>query len=192
MKELFGIVAVILTFVGYIPYIKSILRGKTKPHVYSWFVWTINTSLVLILQITNNAGAGAFMTVALLMCSALVFLLAARAKHKTRITRGDTISMIIALTALVFWVLVQQPLLSLFLVVIVDLFAFFPTVRKAWIDPYSETPVFFVITTVRFGFSLAAITSYGMLSTFYPAMWFVLNGAFASMLILRRRGSLPR
>jgi uncharacterized protein with PQ loop repeat len=38
MKEVIGIIAVIFTFVGYIPYIMDTIKGKTKPHIYSWFI----------------------------------------------------------------------------------------------------------------------------------------------------------
>jgi|GEM_PF-6430894 len=30
--------AIILTFVGFYPYIKSILQGDTKPHLFSWIM----------------------------------------------------------------------------------------------------------------------------------------------------------
>jgi hypothetical protein len=34
-----GVIAVILTFAGYIPYLRDVFAGKTKPHIYSWFLW---------------------------------------------------------------------------------------------------------------------------------------------------------
>lgn len=39
MKEIIGVTAVLLAFISYAPYIRDILKGRTKPHVYSWFVW---------------------------------------------------------------------------------------------------------------------------------------------------------
>ena len=40
-KEILTILSIALIFVGYIPYIRDIFRGKTHPHVFSWIVWSI-------------------------------------------------------------------------------------------------------------------------------------------------------
>ncbi len=41
LKEILTILSIALIFVGYIPYIRDIFRGKTHPHVFSWIVWSI-------------------------------------------------------------------------------------------------------------------------------------------------------
>ncbi|MEO8466573.1 MAG: hypothetical protein ABI640_14610 [Gammaproteobacteria bacterium] len=42
-KELVAATAVILTFVMFVPYVRSIHQGRTKPHVFSWIVWALGT-----------------------------------------------------------------------------------------------------------------------------------------------------
>lgn len=54
MKEFISTIAVILTFVGYAPYIKDTLKGKTKPHVYTWFIWGLVTLIAYGLQVTGG------------------------------------------------------------------------------------------------------------------------------------------
>lgn len=58
MKEIVGTIAVVLTFVGYVPYIRDTLKGKTKPHVYTWFVWGLVTLAAFALQMSAHAGGG--------------------------------------------------------------------------------------------------------------------------------------
>ena len=62
MKEALAVLAVSLNFVGYIPYIRDTLKGKTHPHAYSWFVWTYITVIVFALQLSDGGGAGAYVT----------------------------------------------------------------------------------------------------------------------------------
>jgi len=38
IKVTLSIIGIALTFAGYVPYIRDIFKGKTKPHVFSWFV----------------------------------------------------------------------------------------------------------------------------------------------------------
>ena len=41
IKTIIGIVAIILTFIGYIPYTRDIVKNKTKPHIYTWILWAV-------------------------------------------------------------------------------------------------------------------------------------------------------
>ena len=38
-NEVFSAIAMVLTFVAFYPFIRAILKGKTRPHVFSWFIW---------------------------------------------------------------------------------------------------------------------------------------------------------
>ncbi len=50
-KNILAILAVLLTFAGYIPYTKDILKGKTKPHLFSWFLWSFVTAIVFCVTV---------------------------------------------------------------------------------------------------------------------------------------------
>ena len=45
-NEVFSAIAMVLTFVAFYPYIRAILKGKTRPHVFSWFIWAAVTFTV--------------------------------------------------------------------------------------------------------------------------------------------------
>lgn len=42
-------------------YIGSILKGQTKPHLYTWLVFTILTAIAFLAQIKDGAGPGSWM-----------------------------------------------------------------------------------------------------------------------------------
>ncbi len=46
IKLVFSGLAIALTFVAFVPYIRSILQGVTKPHVFSWVIWGTTTVVV--------------------------------------------------------------------------------------------------------------------------------------------------
>ncbi len=50
IKNVVGVVAIVLTFVAYTPYFLDLFKGKTKPHIFSWLIWTIVTSIIYALQ----------------------------------------------------------------------------------------------------------------------------------------------
>lgn len=187
IKNIIGILAVILTFIGYVPYFRDILKGKTIPHVYSWFLWGFVTAIAFALQMSDKAGMGAFVTLtAAIMCTAVFFLGMTR-KGKKDITKSDTIFLIFAFISLIIWLFAKQPVISAILTTIVDMLGFAPTIRKSWNKPYSETLSFYFLNTIRFILAVVSLQRYTVITALYPTTWFLANGLFAILLILRRK-----
>ncbi len=188
MKEILGTIAVILTFLAYVPYYRDILSSKTHPHIYSWSLWGLLTILIVALQLKGGAGISAVAVTAAagLMCFGIVVL---SLKHgKKYITLPDTIVAILSLIAIGFWAIAKQPNISMVLVIVADLLAFIPTVRKSWHKPYTETLSLYATNTVRFTLAFLALRNYTFLSASWIIAWVIANLLFAVMLVIRRRG----
>ena len=186
MKEIIGIIAVVLTFIAYIPYYRDILKGKTRPHIYSWSLWGFLTILLVALQIKGGAGAATWVTAAAgLLCIGVVFL--SLKNGKKDITRSDTIVAILGFLAIIFWLVIHQPLISITLVILADMLAFIPTIRKSYYHPYTETLSLYVTNALRFGLALLAVEQYTYLSTSWIIMWIIGNTLLSVLLIVRRR-----
>jgi hypothetical protein len=185
-KQILSFIAVGLTFIAYIPYYRDILRGKTQPHVYSWSLWGLLTILIVALQIKGGAGSATFVTASAgLLCIGVIVL--GLKNGKRDITTSDTIVAVLGLIAIGFWLVVDQPVISILLVVIADLLAFIPTVRKSWYKPYSETLSLYVTNAFRFTLALMAVRQYTILSALWLAVWVIGNGLFSVMILVRRR-----
>jgi hypothetical protein len=48
-KEVLAAAAVLLTFPMYVPYVRSIHAGRTKPHAFSWIIWSLASIVVFLL-----------------------------------------------------------------------------------------------------------------------------------------------
>lgn len=186
MKNLIGVIAVLLTFVGYVPYLKDTIRGKTKPHAYSWFIWGFVTLIAYTLQVSENAGAGSLVTLAAAIVSFVIFGLGMKLGNKD-ITRSDTVFFILALLSLVIWVFAKQPVVSVIFVSLIDILGFIPTIRKSWNQPFTETLFTYLLNTFRHGLSIFALANYSIVTWFYPVTWTLANGLFSLLLVLRRR-----
>lgn len=185
MKEIISTIAVLLTFIAYVPYYRDILKGKTHPHIYSWLLWGLLTILLVGLQIKGGAGPATWVSAAAgLLCGGVV-LLSLKSGRKY-ITASDTVVALLSLLAIGFWLIADQPGVSLTLVIGADLLAFIPTVRKSWYDPYSETLSLYVTNTLRFLLALVAVEIYTFLSASWIITWAFANGLFAIMLLVRR------
>ncbi len=190
MKELWGLIAVLLGFVAYVPYFRDILARRTRPHPYSWFVWGLNSVLIFALQITHGGGVGAYTTATVAIISFVVCGLALINDGRRDISRTDTVMFIAALVATGLWLLAEQPTLSMLLLVAADLFGFIPSVRRGWRSPTTETLSMWSVNALRHAISIPALAHYTLLTLANPVTWVVGNGAFSLMLIFRRKRTL--
>ncbi|HBQ51260.1 hypothetical protein A3B42_01445 [Candidatus Daviesbacteria bacterium RIFCSPLOWO2_01_FULL_38_10] len=186
IKTIISITAIILTFIGYIPYLRDTLQGKTTPHVYTWFIWGFVTAIAFGLQVEGGAGVGSWVTIVVAIICFTIFLLGMRSGKKD-IALSDTIFFVLSFVALFLWLIAKQPVLSVILTSTIDLLGFAPTVRKSWNKPHSETLFTYELSTLRHGLSILALQQYSIVTWLYPVSWTFANALFSLILIIRRK-----
>lgn len=169
LKQLFSLTAIGLTFVAFLPYIRSIRRGTTKPHVFSWVIWGLSTIIVFFAQLAGNAGIGAWPIGVSGVISMYIAWLAYRRRADTDITRSDWLFFLAALSALPFWYLTSDPLWAVIILTVVDVAGFGPTIRRAWVRPQEEQLMFFALVTIRNFLVLLALEHYSLTTVLFPA-----------------------
>jgi len=185
MKEFLGILAVVITFIGYAPYVVDTIKGKTRPHIFSWFTWAFVTFIIFALQVIGYGGAGTYTTLATAILCTAIFILGLR-NGKRDITRFDTVTFIISLIATGVWIIAKQPVISTFLIVTINTLANLPTMRKSWRDPHSETLFTWEMGGVRNFLGLLALSNYSIITWLYPVTNLLINIIESALLIYRR------
>lgn len=185
VKTVISILAVVLTFVGYVPYTRDVLKGKTKPHIFSWFIWGISTFVIYALQVKAGGGSGSWVTLSVAIIMLFIFFLAFKYGEKD-IKNIDIAFLVSALLALFFWFFVEQPIVSMVLLTAVDVLGFLPTIRKSWNNPESETLSTYAINGFRHALSVFALAEYNLITVLFPATWAFINASFIVMLVVRR------
>lgn len=186
MKEVIGVIAIFLSLAGLLPYIRDILRKKTKPHLYTWLVWTPLTFLAYFAQVKGGGGPGSWVTgITAVFCLLILFL---SINNGTKdITKSDTYCLVGALIAIVLWVFVKDPTASVILVTIIDVAGFYPTWRKTVNRPTEETLSTYIMSFLKHGISIAALSRISILTTLYPAAVAVANGVMILTIILGKK-----
>lgn len=185
LKEILGGIATALALISYVPYLKDVLSGKTKPHAFTWLIWGTLTLVAFLGQISGNAGPGAWPSgVSVVLCFS-IFILSLRSGTR-EFAKLDFVMLAGAALALFFWFFIKQPLFSLILVVLTDILGFVPTIRKSWSRPHEETASAYLLNAVKHYISLYALRQYSPLTMLYPAYLLVANTLFVSLLWSRR------
>lgn len=185
-SEALGWLSLVIGIIGYIPYFWTIFTGKTKPHTFTWFIWGLITAIAYFAQQIGGAGPGAWSTV-LNAITAFLISFFALFKGEKQITRSDWFTFIAALLIIPVWYLTQNPLWAVILVVIIDLFGFYPTFRKSWYKPYEELAFCYTCGTFQFLIAMLALENFNWITALYPATIAITDAIFVAMILWRRK-----
>lgn len=185
-KEIFAFIATSFIFVSSIPYIKDSLIGKTKPHAYSWMLWSLVSSVVFMIQLIDGGGIGSLVTLAGSCVTIIIFIITVAKNGFVNITKSDSILIYSAIIALAFWPFTKNSTISVSLLTAIGLIALLPTIRKSLENPYEETLSSWFLYGVRFVFAIFALQKYDYITIIYPISWAIGNLGVAFVLLARR------
>jgi hypothetical protein len=186
-KAILSMIAIALTFFAFVPYIVSIYKGFTKPHVFSWVIWGSTTFVVFLAQLQDNAGIGAWPIGVSGTITILIACLAYLKRSDISITYKDWLFFCLALSALPFWYLTASPLWAVVILTAVDVLGFGPTFRKVYHDPYSESLLFIALFFVRNILVIFALEHYSVITVLFPAVIATACLILLSFMLARRQ-----
>jgi hypothetical protein len=186
LKAFLSALAIGITLLAFIPYISSIMKGKTKPHVFSWIIWGTTTFVVFLAQLDDKGGVGAWPIGVSGIITILIACLAYTKRSDISITTSDWIFFVMAMSALLLWYLLKDPLWAVVVLTTVDSVGFIPTVRKVYHAPYSEPLSFIILFLVRNILVILALEHYSLTTVLFPAV-IAMDCLLLIILIMLRR-----
>lgn len=169
LKVVLGAVAAGLALFSSYLYIKDIFRGNTKPHTYTWLIWSIVTTIAFFGQVVSGGGPGSWATGVAAVVTILTLLISLKGNYGTKdITKLDTVCLVLAILAILPWLLIKNVLWSVLLATFIDLIAFVPTMRKTWHAPKSESLGSMWADAIKHALSMYSMGTYSLITLVYP------------------------
>ena len=187
VKEILSAIAILLTLAAFIPYIRAILSGMIRPHLFSWIIWGSTTFIVFLAQLDAEGGVGAWPIGVSGIMTLFIALLAYVKRADLSITLTDWTFLAAAFCSLPLWYLGSDPLWAVVVLTTVDLLGFGPTVRKAYRFPQSESLLFFSLFAIRNILAVLALETYTLTTVLFPAAIAVACLSLISLVVYRRR-----
>ena len=184
-KTVVSVLAIVLTCIAFYPYIRGILQGTIRPHLFSWLIWSIASVVVFLAQVSAHGGVGTWsmgLSGGLTVCIAV---LAYVKQSDTAVTRSDVAFLITALLSLPLWYFTADPLGAVIILTVVDLLGFGPTFRKVYADPMAESLTFYGLFSLRNVLAIVALESYSVTTVLFPVT--ITAGSALLMIIMFHR-----
>jgi hypothetical protein len=181
-----AVVAAVLTVVCVVPYLRDIRAERTRPQRVSWFVFAALAIVAAVSQTLEGADAGA-----LLAAGAAVGFSAVAIASITRGVGGvdpaSRSALAIATVGAIVSVIAAEPIIAIVAVVFAELAAVSLTVRKAFVDPGSETLSTWVVDGTAGVLGVIAIQQLSFVDALYPTHHAIANGVVVVAILLGRR-----
>ena len=181
IHEILGIIAGILALLGYIPYIISIISGKTRPNKATWVIWSIVGALLAFSFLAEGDKNAIWLPLGYFLGPLIIAVLSLRYGYSVW-GKLDKICIIAAIISILPWVVLKDATLTLLINVLIDSTGALPTIVKSYREPKSEDfsawLIFFIANTTQ----LFAISDWNI-AAIYPIYLFLLAGTIVILLL---------
>lgn len=186
-----GISSGVIALAAFIPYIRSILRGQTRPNRASWFIWAFAEGLTFASY--GAAGADATLYIAAAYMTG-TFTVACLALRNGQGGAGvlDMLCLFGAAISLIPWLVYGSAELALYMIIFVDALAIFPTLLKSIQDPESEDKSYWLLMLLAAAVNLLAVHTWAPSISAFPIYCLIGSGAIVTALYARRIGAFFR
>lgn len=185
MTNILAYLSLALTVIGFVLYVRSIIRKETKPHAFSWFIRGIVTGTWFFAQRTETDSIATW--VLWFSCIATFSVgIYAWFRYQDVIKKIDRRFLAASLVWIVVWYITKTPFWSVIIISITDFLAFLPTFRKAYDDPYSEYLPLYGLAGLSNLFALMSIGIVTIAVWLYPLCLVVTNIWFVIFAMIRR------
>lgn len=168
LYTLFGIVSGILALVAAIVYIRSILKGETKPERGAYIIWAITSTISFLAYWADGAQDSVWFAAGDFIVGIIMLGLALKYGYEWNFKRHAAAFVAVAV-GLVLWVLTDEPFLALLCSVGVDAVGSILVAVKAYEAPETEHLGSWLIYLTGALLALLAVGSWHAAQLFYPA-----------------------
>lgn len=183
---LIGQIAGILAVVQAIPYIVSILRGKTRPARASYAIWSVVQTISAVSYIASGATDTKWVPIVLTISAVVIFGLSI--KHGMGgFNKLDISCLIIAAIAIILWLTTDNPSLAVYASLVASSIAFLPVIKKSYLFPDTENTLSWTLYATAVLLNVCALTSLSPAIALPPVVSLVFSSIIAVLLLLPRK-----
>lgn len=183
-----GYAAGIISLAGFFPYAAAIVRRRARPNRATWLIWSVVSALLFASYDASVGGAARWVPLSDTVGTAAIAALSFR-YGEGGLGRFDLACLGLAILSAFAWMLTGSAEMALGMNVFVAVLGALPTVRKAHVDPASESLLTWCIFLAGNSLNLVAIEAWSVKSAAYP-LYAALVAALVTGLLLRRSPTL--
>ena len=186
MLEILGYSSGILMMVSSVPYIRDIVKGKTKPERATWFIWSVVMMIAFFAQVASGGTFSTLLTVGDTIVVIVIFILSIKHGMAGWMMR-DKMALVGAGISLILWYFTKNPAIALFIVIFIDFLGGWLTIVKSYENPESETMLTWFFSSIAGFLGILAVGEMNFILLAFPIYICLINLAIGLIIFLSRR-----
>ena len=178
--------AVLLHIATMVPYYRDVFRGRTTPHPYSYWVWSVLTAISAGILLWNREIWASIPAICEVITNIWLLLLSFYFSKNIPINWFDKLCLFLAFLSLFYGIMSGNFFQTIALVILVDALWYMPTYKKAWLLPWSETIISNFIASIKYLFILLSLQSFSFENSWFWIYLLIANMGLFCMALARR------
>ncbi len=184
-----GFLSGVVALAAFVPYVRGVLRGQTRPSIASWWIWTAVGACLCASYFSVGARTTIWTPIGYVIGPLVIALLAIKFGEGGR-SRLDSFCLGAAAVSLLLWWWTGSAKLALLLNILVDACGALPTIRKSLLQPESEDRTAWAMFLLAGLLNVVAVSPWRWETAAYP-LYLVGNSLVMNLLIWRPRATQP-
>jgi hypothetical protein len=178
----FVLVAAAINLFGCAAYVNDTLRGRSYPNRVTWFLWSLAPLIAFAAEVQQGVGWTSVMTFMVGFSPLMVLVASFIGRHAyLRITRFDLACGSLSIVALLAWRITGEGNVAILFSLLADLLAAVPTLRKAYLQPHTETALAFLCSGISAVITILTITDWSFAVAAFPLYIVVMSTLLYSL-----------
>lgn len=174
INEKFVLVGALFNLVGSTNYVWNTLKGKTTPNRVTWFLWALAPLVAFSAMIGEGVGLSSLMTFMVGFGPLMIFLASfVNKKSVWKLTKFDLVCGGLSLVGLILWLLTDDAKLAIIFSIAADSLALLPTLRKAWLEPQTESHLVFLNGAISATITMLTFDTWTFTAAAFPVYIFI-------------------
>ncbi|HVO86192.1 MAG TPA: hypothetical protein VMT23_00470 [Candidatus Binatia bacterium] len=191
MEKVAALISALLALSAAPPYIIDTLNRKTKPQRATWLIFSVLSTIAFVSQLK----LGASWSLVFLGLDALASMVVLGLSIPLGVgghTQLDKVVLAIAGIGTVISVVTDRPIIALLGVIAADICGFVPTIKKAYLDPGSETTISWLLFGGAGLFGALAVGSLEAKLLIYPLYIALVSFSIPLVQLISPKGNKAR
>ena len=172
----------VLFFVGFLPYVWTIVNGQTVPSPVSWAIWASVDTLALMAMRKEKATSGQLTGA---VCGAWVVTTLALVFGKPAIGSIEWVSITGAVTGIILWQKTGNALTQIVCSQVAVFIGAIPTFANAYSNPSLEDPIAWSICLASCICALFAIKKWNLANALQPLTFTTIETIMVFLIVIR-------